>query len=174
MKKKLDRINRRLRAMLFRLKNISVIPGPPGPMGLQGPLLNSVCASPGRSLDLDAALTAAGGGWSQTEAVYVCMALEAIAPPFGCHVALTGGCLYKPQEPRKDLDVLFYRIRQTPEIDIAGLFKALAAVGFMLIKDCGWCVKFSHGGKNVDVFFPERPVESLPKRIFSSSYSRKC
>lgn len=36
-------------------------------------------------------------------------------------VALTGGCLYKP-EPRDDCDILFYRIRQTKEINHKGLY----------------------------------------------------
>jgi hypothetical protein len=44
--------------------------------------------------------------WTLAEAVEVCRQVEAICPPFGCHVALTGGTLYKDGE-RKDLDLLF-------------------------------------------------------------------
>lgn len=49
--------------------------------------------------------------WTQEEAIQLCRLLEALAPTFGCHVALTGGCLYKDGE-RKDCDILLYRIRQ--------------------------------------------------------------
>ena len=49
--------------------------------------------------------------WDLVSAVDLCKQVESIAPDYGCHVALTGGCLYK-EGPRKDLDLLFYRIRQ--------------------------------------------------------------
>jgi hypothetical protein len=94
--------------------------------------------------------------WTQEAALALCIELEKIAPAFGCHVALTGGLLYKTGM-RKDCDVLFYRIRQTPEIDIDGLFDALAGIGFVKVKGFGWCHKAEYQGKPVDCFFPETP-----------------
>lgn len=34
-------------------------------------------------------------GWTQAEAVALAKKIEAVCPAFGCHVALTGGLLYK-------------------------------------------------------------------------------
>lgn len=93
--------------------------------------------------------------WTQKDAVALARAVEAICPAFGCHVALTGGTLYKDGK-RKDCDLLFYRIRQTPNIDGEGLWKALAEeVGLVKLKGFGWCYKAKYHGKPVDCFFPE-------------------
>ena len=88
------------------------------------------------------------------KAVKICSIIEEVAPRFGCHVALTGGCLYKQGE-RKDLDVLFYRIRQTKQIDYAGLFNALHEAGFKSPDGFGWLFKSSYEGCPIDMFFPE-------------------
>jgi hypothetical protein len=82
--------------------------------------------------------------------------VEAICPPFGCHVALTGGTLYK-DGPRKDLDLLFYRIRQRPKIDQDGLWIDLETVlGLKLQRGFGWCFKLEDRfGRKIDAFFPE-------------------
>jgi hypothetical protein len=93
--------------------------------------------------------------WTLEEAVEVCRAVEAVCPPFGCHVALTGGTLYKDGK-RKDLDLLFYRIRQAPEIDLDGLWNVLEnTVGIKLSRGFGWCFKAELNGKPIDCFFPE-------------------
>ena len=92
--------------------------------------------------------------WTTQEAIELCRAIEAICPPFGCHVALTGGALYR-DGPRKDCDILFYRIRQVEEIDNDGLFAALKAIGVERHKGFGWCHKAKFNGKNIDMFFPE-------------------
>ena len=92
--------------------------------------------------------------WSQDDAIAFCVVVEAICPAYGCHVALTGGSLYKAGE-RKDCDILFYRIRQEPTIDEEGLFAALQAVGVVLEKRYGWVQKATYQGKSVDMFFPE-------------------
>lgn len=84
----------------------------------------------------------------------MCRAIEAVCPPFGCHVALTGGTLYR-DGARKDLDILFYRIRQQPEIDMDGLWSALDAIGIKQERGFGWCFKASFNGKPIDCFFPE-------------------
>lgn len=92
--------------------------------------------------------------WTQKQAVALCREVEAVCPPFGCHVALTGGTLYK-EGPRKDLDLLFYRIRQIDEINLEGLWAALADIGLERIRGFGWCHKARYGGKPIDCFFPE-------------------
>ncbi len=93
--------------------------------------------------------------WVQEPAIMLCCAVEAIAPQFGCHVALTGGLLYK-EGARKDCDLLFYRIRQVDKIDVAGLFRALAAIGIERITNSDvFCVKARHPFGGIDCFFPE-------------------
>lgn len=92
--------------------------------------------------------------WTQAEAIELCVKIEAICPKFGCHVALTGGLLYR-EGPRKDLDILFYRIRQVERIDIDGLFGALDGIGLVEHSGFGWCHKATFNGKSVDCFFPE-------------------
>jgi len=84
----------------------------------------------------------------------VCILLESKAPEFGCHVALTGGCQYK-EHPRKDADILFYRIRQVKEINYMGLFDWMIGNGFDTIIGQGWCWKTNYHGKPLDLFFPE-------------------
>ena len=92
--------------------------------------------------------------WTLEEAVALCRKIEAICPAYGCHVALTGGTLYK-HGPRKDCDLLFYRIRQIPVIFGEDLWVALAEIGFVKNKGYGWCFKATYEGKPVDCFFPE-------------------
>lgn len=96
--------------------------------------------------------------WTQTQAVALCRPIEGVCPEFGCHVALTGGCLYWDGE-RKDLDILFYRIRQRPEIDEVGLFAALAEIGIEKTGGFGWCHKATFEGRKIDCFFPEEDGE---------------
>lgn len=93
--------------------------------------------------------------WTLSDAVALCREVEKICPAFGCHVALTGGCLYK-DGGRKDCDLLFYRIRQST-INHAGLWKSLREIGLEQLKDTGpsWCCKAHYHGRNVDCFFPE-------------------
>ncbi len=92
--------------------------------------------------------------WTQSEAIDLCVLVEAICPKFGCHVALTGGLLYK-QGPRKDCDLLFYRIRQVPKIDLDGMWSALRVFGLDQKSGFGWCFKAEYNGKKVDCFMPE-------------------
>jgi hypothetical protein len=100
--------------------------------------------------------------WTHEQAVALCIAVESVCPAFGCHVALTGGLLYK-QSPRKDCDLLFYRIRQTPAIDMAGLWKGLATVGLVKKSGFGWCHKAEFCGLSVDCFFPESVKSATDK-----------
>lgn len=93
--------------------------------------------------------------WTQHEAITLCIQLEAIAPPFGCHIGLTGGTLYKGGE-RKDCDILIYRIRQM-SIDFAGLWAAFSAAGITINHDFGFCVKAQMGDRRIDFLIPESP-----------------
>lgn len=93
--------------------------------------------------------------WTLADAVALCVLLEAVAPHYGAHVALTGGTLYK-DGPRKDADILIYRIRQIEYVDVDGLMQAFAAIGVEPGQDYGWCYKAIFHGKPVDFFFPER------------------
>lgn len=92
--------------------------------------------------------------WTQAEAIALCRKIEDLCPAFGCHVALTGGVLYKVGE-RKDLDILFYRIRQVDEIDVDGLFGALTKLGIERLNKGSFCAKATYRGRKIDCFFPE-------------------
>lgn len=87
-------------------------------------------------------------------AVDLCRTIEDGAHHYGCHIALTGGCLYKDGD-RKDFDLLFYRIRQVEKIDQDGLFSYLERLGFSEPKGFGWIFKSEYKGIQVDIFFPE-------------------
>lgn len=97
--------------------------------------------------------------WTQHDAISMCEVLESIVPGHGAHVALTGGCLYKAglggRVPRKDCDVLFYRIRQRKCIDMAAMWTELEKYNFIKVSGFGWCYKALYHGKPVDCFFPE-------------------
>lgn len=88
------------------------------------------------------------------KAVEICRMVESHAPNYGAHVGLTGGCLYKDGD-RKDVDILFYRIRQVEKIDHEGLKACLEANGFTDISGFGWLWKAKFMGMNIDMFFPE-------------------
>jgi len=92
--------------------------------------------------------------WGMDDAIALIVKIEAIAPLYGCHVALTGGVLYKVGR-RKDLDILFYRIRQVPRIDVDGLIGALELIGLTKPVGSGWIYKAEFNGKCIDIFFPE-------------------
>ncbi len=97
--------------------------------------------------------------WTQEEAVMLARQVELIAPRFNCHVALTGGCLYK-FGPRKDLDLLFYRVRAAKTIERDALLAELHDVlGLEIGERKGWVRKAKAGDKDIDLFFPELPAE---------------
>lgn len=92
--------------------------------------------------------------WTQQEAINMCVLIEQVIPAHGAHIALTGGSLYKTG-PRKDADVLFYRIRQWKRIEMQEMWEALEKIGFVKLSGFGWCYKATFNGKPVDCFFPE-------------------
>jgi hypothetical protein len=106
--------------------------------------------------------------WTQSQAIELCRKIEQICPDFGCHVALTGGTLYK-DGMRKDVDILFYRIRQCTEINIDGLFSALSTINIEKQSGFGWVYKALYKGKNIDCFFPENNGED-----YDPEYGRKA
>lgn len=94
--------------------------------------------------------------WNQKDAIEFATMLEQVTPSFGCHVGLTGGCLYKEGE-RKDCDILLYRIRQAEEISINPLMDKLQELGLVIFKGFGFCYKCEWHGKSVDILIPEEP-----------------
>lgn len=92
--------------------------------------------------------------WNLAEALELVKQIELLCPAAGCHVALTGGVLYKDGE-RKDLDILFYRIRQTPVIDVPHLFDILESLGIFIREGKGWLHKATYQSRGIDIFFPE-------------------
>lgn len=108
--------------------------------------------------------------WSQHEACVVAELVEKVVVPVGAHVALTGGCLYK-QGLRDDLDLLFYRIRQTKELNEDAVLGVLTAIGFEIKDHYGWVYKAKYAGKSVDLFFPEN--YPYVKNGNNSSYGQK-
>lgn len=93
--------------------------------------------------------------WTQQEAIALCVAIHPLTEKYGCYVALTGGLLYK-DGPRKDLDLVFYRIRQCEGIDKKGLFAALEELRIKVVKGFGFCHKsIDEFGRTIDLLFPE-------------------
>jgi hypothetical protein len=109
--------------------------------------------------------------WTLETAAQLCRMVEDIAPSFGAHVALTGGCLYKDGE-RKDVDLVFYCIRQCDAIDEQGLLDGLALEGFSIGKQHGWVYKAMYEGKEVDLFFPEAYPAGIPRDEQGEPYNR--
>lgn len=98
-----------------------------------------------------------GKYWEQHELIALCKVIEPLCEKHGCHVAMTGGCLYTyAPGPRKDGDLLFYRIRQVSHINKKGLFAALLAIGVKVTGGCGWVHKAVYCKKSLDLFFPEQ------------------
>lgn len=96
------------------------------------------------------------GKWTHEQARELCVAVEPIAQLNNCHVALTGGCLYKNGE-RKDCDLLFYGIRKRGPINRDQLISDIMAVtGIRVTGTFGWVVKCQTKDlKGIDMLFPE-------------------
>ena len=92
--------------------------------------------------------------WTQPEAIELCKALEPVAAGFQCHVALTGGLLYK-EGSRKDCDIIVYKAKYDVELDRDALILAFIDAGLSVTKECMRVVKATHQGRAVDLIFPE-------------------
>lgn len=92
--------------------------------------------------------------WTHDEAIALCTLIEGGCAKYGCHVALTGGCLVKTGR-RKDCDLVFYRIRHINQIDMLGLWRFLSGIGVTSVCGSGWRYVATYGGKPVDLLFPE-------------------
>ena len=102
------------------------------------------------------------GMFTLQDGVAVCKLFEDICPFYGYHVALTGGTLYG-NGGRKDIDVVFYRIRQVIKPDWHNMVEAFnAQLGFTLVQDFGFCKKLKCGDIVVDALFPEDWVGEYP------------
>lgn len=98
--------------------------------------------------------------WTLNDAVKLITEIEALAPECGCHVALTGGVLYK-SGPRKDLDIMLYQIRQAECIDWPKLRRRLEKIGIMFGGEYGWVVKATYQNRNIDFLFPNNPINLI-------------
>ena len=95
--------------------------------------------------------------WTRQESIELLTKIEQVCPSTGCHVALTGGVLYK-KGPRKDLDIIFYRIRQIERIDKDKLFDLLdKKFNIVISSKHGWMCKAicKNTNRGIDIFFPE-------------------
>lgn len=116
-----------------------------------------------------------GAPWTQQLAIDLCRRIEAICPTYGCHVALTGGLLYKDGE-RKDADLVFYRIRQVERIDVDGLFEALEGIGIVRVTESeAFCIKaVTRAGRRIDCFFPEVASGDYPADLTPAQRAEKA
>lgn len=106
--------------------------------------------------------------WTLDEAIALIKLVEDIAPACGCHVALTGGLLYK-DGPRKDLDLLFYRIRSFDKVDRDKLFEWLVRIGIDVVPRVQFVVKATYHGKPIDLFFPETDADDYEQPVSLST-----
>jgi hypothetical protein len=90
--------------------------------------------------------------WTRDLAAELCIKLEAIAPTYGAHVALSGGVLYRKGK-RKDLDLVIYRHGgRVEEIDRAGLVAALVdQLKMESVRITGRVYKMLYQGRQVDL-----------------------
>ena len=99
--------------------------------------------------------------WTTEEAIALATKVEQICKNHGCHVALTGGCLYGGS--KKDCDLIIYRVRQADDIKQLDLLDDLEAVLGLRPDnrrvgsgDSSWCWKLrTADGKSVDLLFPD-------------------
>lgn len=95
--------------------------------------------------------------WTQKEAIALCTEIEQFCPQYGVHVALTGGLLYKTG-PRKDCDILFYRIEpslRAGPLDLKGLLARLETIGFAQLVPHAQHVKGFYKHRIIDLMFPQ-------------------
>ena len=109
--------------------------------------------------------------WTQQEALDLCRKIEPILAQLGCHVALTGGLLYKDGK-RKDCDLIVYREGQdfgdeprgsfSDTVDRDALFDALKEIDITVTLEHTRVVKATRQGQRIDFIFPECEGEYVP------------
>ncbi len=100
------------------------------------------------------------------KAVALCTEIEQFAPDYGAHIGLTGGYIYKLGS-RKDLDIVVYRIRNKPEIDVIGFINRLNKMGFSfpIFLPEQFVIKASFNRFPVDFLFPENKGTEYPSNV---------
>lgn len=102
--------------------------------------------------------------WTFETAQPLIKKLEACLPAAGCHVALTGGVLYKEGQ-RKDLDLIIYRVRNA-NINNTRMLEAFDACEVTIIRRYGWMYKASYNGNPIDILIPEsKGTEAYPSTM---------
>lgn len=105
----------------------------------------------------DLAVAIETSNWTTEEAIVLAKKVEAICPPFGYHVALTGGLLYK-EGPRKDCDLVLYQTGSWNKgYKFQELLDKLGTIGIAVKEkdDIQYCYKAKYEGKSLDIIFPE-------------------
>lgn len=113
--------------------------------------------------------------WEQAEAIELCKVLEPVAARNRCHIALTGGLLYK-EGARKDCDVIVYFEGKHPGDADPTTFVSCVDRNALLRdfwNDCqlqtqdvySRVVRCLYQGKRVDLIFPELDGEYDPAAI---------
>ena len=111
--------------------------------------------------------------WTQQEAIELCVRLEPVASAHRCHVALTGGLLYK-EAPRKDCDIIVYFEGRKATDTEAKTFAECVNRDNLITAFWHACdlppqdiysrvVKCLYRGKSVDLIFPELDGEYRPE-----------
>lgn len=96
--------------------------------------------------------------WVQSEALELAVQLEDALKPFGWHIALTGGCLYKEAQ-RKDVDFIAYRNDMSVELKQSTVVDALNTIGVRCAHAFTRVIKCEYKGKSVDIIIPEMDGE---------------
>lgn len=98
----------------------------------------------------------ATGEYYLADGVAICKMVEPVCAKHGFHVALTGGTLYG-EGGRKDIDIVFYRIREVAQPDVEAMNLDLNFKCHMkMTENFGFCKKYIIGGViPVDALFPE-------------------
>lgn len=106
------------------------------------------------------------GEFALGDAVAICKLLEPELAKHGFHVALTGGTLYG-EGGRKDIDLVFYRIRNNPKFpqDFVSTSARRNAVnkylrddlGMILLGSYGFVHKWQKGSLKLDIMYPDEP-----------------
>jgi len=98
----------------------------------------------------------ATGTYTLEDGVSICKMIEPWCSIHGFHVALTGGCLYG-EGGRKDIDLIFYRIREVLSPNMVAFNQAMEDKCDMVLQiDHGFVKKYLIGGVvPIDAMFPE-------------------